>query len=80
MKEANLEWDRLQIDFQYTPKVPKFAFIKLTSNHIHQIFGMITWGCGGIPLNVQTKLECNEDLAFVIQTTRIKYAKALKGT
>jgi hypothetical protein len=40
---------------------------------------MIAWGCGGIPLNVQAKLECNEDLAFVIRTIQVEYVKALKG-
>jgi hypothetical protein len=28
---------------------------------------------------VQTKLKCNEDLAFVIRMTRVEYVKALKS-
>jgi len=40
---------------------------------------MITWGVGAIPPNVQTKLERDEDLALVIQTSRARYAKALQG-
>jgi hypothetical protein len=40
---------------------------------------MTAWGVGAIPLNVQAKLEHNEDLALVIQAIQTKYAKALKG-
>jgi hypothetical protein len=40
---------------------------------------MTTWDVGAIPPNVQAKLECDEDLALVIQTIRARYAKALKG-
>jgi hypothetical protein len=33
-RHAFLEWDRLQVDLQYTPKMTKLALVKLTSNHI----------------------------------------------
>ncbi len=32
-----------------------------------------------MPLNVEAKLECNEDLALVIQIIQVGYAKAFKG-
>jgi hypothetical protein len=34
---------------------------------------------GAIPLNMQAKLKCNEDLALMIQITQARYAKAFKG-
>jgi hypothetical protein len=40
---------------------------------------MTAWGVGAMPLNMQTKLECDGDLALVIQAIQAKYAKALKG-
>jgi hypothetical protein len=40
---------------------------------------MFAWGVGAIPLNVQAKLKCDENLALVIRITQIRYAKALKG-
>jgi hypothetical protein len=40
---------------------------------------MTTWGVGAIPLNVQTKLERDEDLTLVIRAIQTKYAKALRG-
>jgi len=40
---------------------------------------MTTWGVGAIPLNVKAKPERNEDLALVIQTTLVKYAKAFRS-
>jgi hypothetical protein len=74
-----LEWDRFSVYLQYTPKVLKLALVKLTFNHILQILGMTTWGVGAIFLNVQAKLESNEDLTLVIRMTQAKYAKELKG-
>jgi hypothetical protein len=61
-----LEWDMLQVDLQYTPKVFKPTYVRLSFNHILWLLGMTTWGVGAILLNVQAKLECNEDLAIVI--------------
>ncbi len=59
---------------QYTLEVLKPTLVKLTSNHIRQLLGMIAWGVGAIPFNMQTKLECDEDFTLVIRT---RYAKAL---
>jgi hypothetical protein len=62
-----------------TLKVPKFALVKLALSHIFQLLGMTTWGVRAIPLNMQAKLECDEDLPLVIQMIRTSYAKTLKG-
>ncbi len=61
-----LEWDKLQVDLQYTLEVLKLTLVMLASNHILKLFCMIAWGVGAILLNVQAKLEHNEDLALVI--------------
>jgi len=61
-----------------TPKVPKPALVKLTSSHILELFGMIAWGVGSIVFNVQAKVECDEDLAIVIQMIRTIYVKGFK--
>ncbi len=78
-RHAFLEWNRLQVYFQYTHEVPKLTLVKLTSSHILQLLGMTTWGVGAILLNVQAKLERDEDLALVIRKTRTRHAKALIG-
>jgi hypothetical protein len=54
---AFLEWDRFQVDLQYTLELLKLALVMLTSSHILRLFGITTWGVGAIPLNVQTRLE-----------------------
>jgi hypothetical protein len=41
-RHATLEWDRLQVDLQYTHEVPRLALVKLASSHILQLLGM--WG------------------------------------
>jgi hypothetical protein len=51
-RHVTLEWDKLQVDLQYTPKVPKPSLVKLTFSHILRLFGMIIWGVGTILLNV----------------------------
>jgi hypothetical protein len=33
-RHAFLQWDRLQVDLQYTFEVPKLALVKLTFSHI----------------------------------------------
>ncbi len=49
-KHALFEWDRLQVDLQYTPEVPKPALVRLASNHIlwHDCIG-----CGVHPTQHQ---------------------------
>jgi hypothetical protein len=78
-RHALLEWDRLQVDLQYTPEVLNPTLVKLASDYIFRLLGMIAWGVGAILFNVQAKLECDENLALVIQTTQTRYAKAFKG-
>jgi len=56
--------------------------VKLAFSHILRLLGMVAWGVGAMPFNMQTKLEHDEDLALVIQViqaTQARYAKALKG-
>jgi hypothetical protein len=67
-RHAFLEWDRLQVDWQYTFELPKPALVKLIFNHIFPLLGMTAWGVGTMFFNVLAKLECDEDFAFVIQT------------
>jgi hypothetical protein len=45
-KHITLEWDRLQVDLQYTLEVPRLTFVKLTFSHI---LHMTTWGVWGYP-------------------------------
>ncbi len=51
-KHVTLEWDKLQVDLQYTPEVPRPSLVKLDFSHIFRLFGMIIWGVGTILLNV----------------------------
>jgi hypothetical protein len=62
-----------------TPEVPKPALVKLAFSAILDLLGMITWGVGSIPFNVQAKVECYENLAIVIQVIQARCAKAFKG-
>jgi len=41
-RHTTLEWDRFQVDLQYTYEVFRLALVKLASNHILQLLGM--WG------------------------------------
>jgi len=46
-RHAFLEWDRLQLDFQYTHEVLEFTLVRLVFGHILQLLGMTTWGAFG---------------------------------
>jgi hypothetical protein len=71
-RQTFLEWDKLQVHLQYTPKLPKPALVRLTFRHILRFLGMIAWGVGAMPFNVKVKLERDEDLALVIRMTQTK--------
>ncbi len=60
-----LKWDMLQVDLEYTLEVLKPTLVRLAFSYILWFLGMITWGVGSIPLNVQAKLEHNENLVVV---------------
>jgi hypothetical protein len=77
---AFLEWDRLQSDLKYTPKVPKPTLVKLASGHILWLLSVTARGVGAIPFNLQPKLEHDEDLALVIQITQTGYEEVFKST
>ncbi len=79
MKHTTLEWNKFQGDLQYTLEVLKPTLVKLTSSLILQLLNMTTWGVGAMLLNVEAKLERNENLALVIQMIQVGYEKALKG-
>jgi hypothetical protein len=51
-KHTFLEWDRFQVDLQYTPKLVKPTLVRLTSSHIFRLLGKTAWGVGAMPFNV----------------------------
>ncbi len=51
-RHAILEWDRLQVDLQYTPELPKPALVRLVSSHILPLLSMTAWGVVAMLLNV----------------------------
>jgi hypothetical protein len=65
-RQAFMEWDKLQVHLQYTPKLPKPTFVRLTSSNILRLLSVTAWGVGAMLFNVNAKLEHNEDLALVI--------------
>jgi hypothetical protein len=67
---------------QYTHKVLKPALVKLTFSHILQLLGMIAWGVGVIPFNVQAKLEHDEKTLHPSDSSRVckGIQKRLDGT
>jgi hypothetical protein len=56
-RQTTLGWDKFQGDLQYTLEVFKPTLVKLSFNHILQLFGMIAWGMGAMPLNMQANLK-----------------------
>jgi uncharacterized membrane protein len=71
--------NRFQVILQDILKVLKPTLVKLVFSHILQLLNMTTWDVGSIPLNVQAKVECDEDLIVVIRVIQAGYAKVFKG-
>jgi hypothetical protein len=53
--------------------MPKLTLVRLAFNYIFQLLGIIAWGVGVM----QAKLECDENLALMIQATQTKFLKTL---
>jgi hypothetical protein len=56
-RQAFMEWDKLQVHLQYTPKLPKPTFVRLTSSHILQFFSMTAWGVGVFSMSTMKTLH-----------------------
>jgi hypothetical protein len=77
-KKVELEWDELQAQAQQMEQVKRPLLVRLASEILLGIIGILAWGVGFIPQSAWACLEKNENLVETIQASKIAYAKPLK--
>jgi hypothetical protein len=69
-RHANFKWDLFQVIIGDTLDVLRPMLVKLTFIAILDLLCMIAWDVGFIPPNVHAKVECDENVAIMIQGVR----------
>ncbi len=77
-KKAKLEWDELQAQVQEMEQAKRPLLVRLTSEILLGIIGILAWGFGFIPQSAWARLEKDKNLVETIWTSRIAYVKPLK--
>jgi hypothetical protein len=73
-----LKWDELQAQTQQMPQVRQPLLVRLTSEMLLGIIGILAWGVGFIPQSAWVHVEKDENLVEEIQTSKLGYVKPLK--
>jgi hypothetical protein len=74
------EWNDLVVVAKQCPPFPKPALVKLASEQLLKVLGLNAWGMGSVPRDATSRMEKDEDLQGMIQSTRCVYAGQLKTT
>jgi hypothetical protein len=77
-KKAKLEWDEFQAQAQQMEQVKRPLLVRLASEILLGIIGILARGVGFIPQSAWARLEKDENLVETIWASRIAYAKPLK--
>jgi hypothetical protein len=77
-KKVELEWDELQAQVQQTEHVKWPLLVCLASKVLLGIIGILTWRVGFIPQSAWVRLENDENLVEIIQTSKVTYARPFK--
>jgi hypothetical protein len=54
------------------------ALVKLASKQLLEVLGFNVWGVGSVPWNTRSRMEKDEDLQEIFQSTHCVYARRLK--
>ncbi len=72
------EWVKLVTVSKQCPPFPKPILVKLASEQLLKVLGLITWGVGSVARDATSRMERDEDLQEMIRFTRCVYARQLK--
>jgi hypothetical protein len=76
--KAQREWNHLVDVAKQCPPFPKLALVKLASEQLLKVLGLNAWGMGSVPQDATSRMEKDEDLQGMIQSTHCVYARQLK--
>ncbi len=72
------EWNHLVTLAKQCPPLPKPPLVRLVSERLLKVLGLNAWGEGSVPQDATSRMEKDEDLQGMIQSTRCVYARQLK--
>ncbi len=75
---AEREWNHLVALAKQCPPLPKPPLVKLASEQLLKVLGLNAWGMGSVPRDATSRMEKDEDLQGMIQSTRCVYERQLK--
>jgi hypothetical protein len=58
--------------------LPKPPLVRLASEPLLKVLGLNAWGMGSVPQDATSRMEKDENLQRMIQSTRYVYARQLK--
>jgi hypothetical protein len=72
--KAEREWNHLVAIAKHCPPLPKPALVRLASEQLLKVFGLNAWGVGNLLRDAISRMEKDEDLQRMIQSTHYVYA------
>ncbi len=78
--KAEREWNHLVALAKECPPLPKPPLVRLASEPLLKVLGLNAWGVGSVHQDATSRMEKDEDLQGMIQSTCCVYARQLKMT
>ncbi len=72
--KAECEWNHLVTLTKQCPPLPTPPLVRLASKQLLKVLGLNAWGVGSVPRDATSRMEKNEDLQGMIQSTHCVYA------
>jgi hypothetical protein len=76
--KAKREWNHLVTLAKQCPPLPKPPLVRFASEQLLKVLGLNAWGVGSVARNAIVRMEKDDDLQGMIQSTRCAYARQLK--
>jgi hypothetical protein len=76
--KAEREWNHLMTLAKQCPPLPKPPLVRFASKQLLKVLGLDAWGVGSVARDAIVRMEKDDDLQGMIQSTRCAYARQLK--
>jgi len=73
--KAEHEWNHQVVIAKQCPPLPKPALVRLASEQLLKVLGFNAWGVGNVARDATSRMEKDEDLQRMIQSTCCVYAR-----
>ncbi len=73
--KAEREWNHLVTLAKQCPPLPKPPLVRFASEQLLKVLGLNAWGVGSVARDVIVRMEKDDDLHGMIQSTHCAYAR-----